>query len=90
MLGVQGQGQITLFASGSNVSLWPCLDNDRTSFKSREVGCLHGSVGWASAFGSGLDPPVLGSSPTLGSLLGGRSASPSAPHPTRALSHSGE
>ena len=31
------QGQVTLFASGSNVSLWPCLDNDRSSFKNREV-----------------------------------------------------
>jgi len=41
-------------------------------------GCLRGSVGSASAFGSGHDPRVLGSSPTSGSLLRGEPASPSA------------
>jgi len=40
-------------------------------------GCLGGSAGGASAFGSGHDLGFLGSSPTLGSLLGGESASPS-------------
>ena len=42
-------------------------------------GRLPGSVGSASAFGSGHDPRVLGSSPKLGSLLNGEFASPSAP-----------
>ena len=42
------------------------------------IGRLGGSVGEASAFGSGRDPRVLGSSPTSGSLLSGASASPSA------------
>jgi len=32
---------------------------------------------WASAFGSGRGPGVLGSSPTSGSLLGRKPASPS-------------
>ena len=36
-----------------------------------------GLSGWASAFGSGHDPGVLGSSPSSGSLQGG-AASPSA------------
>ena len=34
------------------------------------LGHLGGSSGWASAFGSGCDPGVLGSSPTSGSLRG--------------------
>jgi len=41
---------------------------------------LGGSVGWVSAFGSGRGPGVLEWSPISGSLLGGESASPSAPH----------
>ena len=41
-------------------------------------GHLGGSVSYASAFGLGHDPRVLGSSPALGSLLSGESASPSA------------
>ena len=45
------------------------------------LGHLDGSVCWASAFGSGNDPRVLGSSPKLGSLLTGVSTSPSAPIP---------
>ena len=40
-------------------------------------GHLGGSVGAASAFGSGHDPGVLGSSPPSGSLHIGESASPS-------------
>ena len=40
-------------------------------------GYLGGSVGWASAFSSGCDPGVLGSSPASGSLLSGESVSPS-------------
>jgi len=40
-------------------------------------GHLGGSVSYASAFGSGHDLRVLGSSPMLGSLLSGESASPS-------------
>ena len=42
-------------------------------------GCLGGSIGEASAFSSGHDPGVLGSSPLSGSLLSGESAPPSAP-----------
>uniref|UniRef100_A0A452QWU4 FERM, ARHGEF and pleckstrin domain-containing protein 2 n=1 Tax=Ursus americanus TaxID=9643 RepID=A0A452QWU4_URSAM len=38
-------------------------------------GCLGGSIGEASAFGSSHDPRVLGWSPTSGSLLGRESAS---------------
>ena len=52
------------------------------------LGHLGGSVGQASAFGSGHDPRVHGSSPALGSLLSGELASSSpfaAPH-ARALS----
>jgi len=45
--------------------------------KSRMEGRLGGSDGWASAFGSGHDPRVLGSSPTLGSWLSEKPASPS-------------
>ena len=41
-------------------------------------GCLGGLVGEASAFGSGQDPGILGSSPPSSSLLKGESASPSA------------
>ena len=37
------------------------------------------------AFGSSHDPRVLGSSPALGSLLSGESASPSAPCPALVL-----
>jgi len=37
-----------------------------------------GHLGEASAFGSGPNPRVLGSSPASGSLLGGEPASPSA------------
>ena len=53
--------------------------------------CLGGSVGLASAFSSGHDLSVLGSSPKLGSLLGGESVSPfpsvpQHPLPTSALS----
>ena len=40
------------------------------------------------AFGSSHDPGVWGSRPTLGSLLSGQPAFPSAPHPSHALSHS--
>ena len=40
-------------------------------------GCLGGSVSWAFAFGSGHGPSVLGSSPALGSLRGGKPPSPS-------------
>ena len=40
-------------------------------------GHLGGSVSQASALSSGRDPGVPGSSPALGSLLGGESASPS-------------
>ena len=40
---------------------------------------LDGSVGWASAFGSGCDHAVLGLNPTSGSLLSGEPASPSPP-----------
>ena len=40
-------------------------------------GRLGGSVGEVSAFGSGHDPGVVGSSPVSGSLLSGESASPS-------------
>ena len=47
------------------------------TFKNGCTGHLPGSVGEASAFGSGRDPGVLGSSPSSGSLLGGESASPS-------------
>ena len=46
--------------------------------KRNQGGRLGGSVGQASAFGSGHDPGVLGLSPELGSLLSGDSASPSA------------
>lgn len=51
-------------------------------------GHLGGSAGWASAFCSGYDPNVLGWSLTLGSLLSGESASPSALIPACALSFS--
>ena len=40
------------------------------------MGLLGGSVGEVSSFGSGPDPRVLGSRPTLGSLPGGEAASP--------------
>jgi len=46
------------------------------SFKRPVSGAPGWLSGWASAFGSGHGPGVLGLSPTLGSLLGGRSASP--------------
>ena len=55
-------------------------------------GQLGGSVGYASAFGSGHDPGILGSSPTpspiLGFLLSRESASPSSStlHPASPLS----
>jgi len=52
------------------------------------MGRLGGSVGWATAFGSGHDPGVPGSSPTSGSLLSGESASPSDSLPSHALPHS--
>ena len=42
-------------------------------------GRLRGSLGEVSAFGSGRDPRVLGSSPMSGSLLSGEPASPSPP-----------
>ena len=43
--------------------------------------CLGGSVSEASAFGSGHDSRVLGSSPASGSQLSEEPASPSAPPP---------
>ena len=46
------------------------------------MGHLGGSVGEASAFGSGHDPGVLGWSPMSGSPLSGKSASPSPSEPT--------
>jgi len=49
--------------------------------KTGEGGHLGGSASWASAFGSGREPRVLGSSPAWGSLLSGGPASPSAPPP---------
>ena len=45
--------------------------------KNWEWGRLGGSVGYTSAFGSGHDPRVPEWNPTLGSLLGRESASPS-------------
>ena len=45
------------------------------------MGHLGGSEGKVSAFSSGHDLRVLGSSPASGSLLSGESASPSAPDP---------
>jgi len=52
-------------------------------------GRLGGSVGLASAFSSGHDRRVPGSSPTSGSLLSGGSASPSDPSPLMlSVSHS--
>ena len=52
------------------------------ALKIQEKGCLGGSIGEASAFGSGRDPRVPGSSPVLGYLLSGEpAASPSAPPP---------
>ena len=61
-----------------------------STLKMTVEGRLGGPVGWATAFGSGHDPGVPGSSPASGSLLGGESASPSAPPPSHvlALSHS--
>lgn len=50
------------------------------------IGALGGSVGEASAFGSGSDPGVLGWSPAPGSLLSGEPTSPSPPHPPLVLS----
>ena len=41
---------------------------------------LGGSVGWVSAFGSGCDLGILGSSPMLGLPAQGVSASPSPSH----------
>jgi len=49
-------------------------------------GRLGGSVGQVTAFGSGHDPGVPGSSPTSGSLLSRESASLSDPPPSHALS----
>jgi len=49
-------------------------------------GRLGGSGGQATAFGSGYDPRVPGSSPTSGSLLGRESAPPSDPNPSHVLS----
>ena len=47
---------------------------------------LGGSVGWVSVFSSGHDLQVVGSSPMVGSLLSGESASsPSAPPSTAAV-----
>ena len=46
-------------------------------FKRAKLGRLGGSVVKASAFGSGHDLRVLGSSPASGSLLGGEPASSS-------------
>ena len=45
------------------------------------LGRLGGSVGWASAFGSGHDLRVLGSSPASGSLLSREPAPPTPPLP---------
>ena len=58
------------------------------TFKKTATGRLSGSVGEASALGSGHDLKVLGSSPESGSLLSGESVcpSPSTPPPTHALS----
>ena len=60
-----------------------CLSFSTCSdFKKRfPAGHLGGSVGGASAFSSGYDPGVLGSSPVWGSLLSGEPASPSLPAP---------
>jgi len=54
--------------------------------KTAFVGHLGGSVGYATAFGSDHDPGVPGSSPTSGSLLSRKSASPSDAPPSHALS----
>ena len=54
---------------------------NHTVFKLKIVGQLDGSVGEASAFSSGHDPSVLGSSSISGSLLIGESASPLSPPP---------
>ena len=51
------------------------------------LGRLGGSVGWTTAFGSGHDLGVLGSSPTLGSQLHEESASLSDLLLAHALSH---
>ena len=53
------------------------------------VGHLGGSVGGVSAFSSGYDPRVLGSSPAVGSLLSGELLSlplPAAPSACALLS----
>ena len=51
------------------------------------LGRLGGSVGEASAFGSGYDPRLLGSSPASGSLLRGEPASSSSASLSLSVSH---
>ncbi|XP_059240566.1 AP-1 complex subunit sigma-2 isoform X3 [Mustela nigripes] len=55
--------------------------------KLHPLGRLGGSVGWTTAFSSGHDPGVLGSSPASGSQHHGESASPSDLLITHVLSH---
>ena len=56
------------------------------SHKNQTMGRMGGSVSEVSAFSSGRDLRVLGSSPVPGSLLSGESAFPSAPAPAHVLS----
>ena len=64
------------------VGPWRCLGYEGGALingitKEIPQGHLGCSACWASAFSSGHDPRILGLSPTLGSLLGWESASPS-------------
>ena len=52
------------------------LNSQPLDQESHSLGHLGGSVGLASALGSGHNPGVLGSSPTSGFLLSGEPASP--------------
>ena len=69
-------------STSTNQSMWY-----NTLIKER-TGHLGGSVDWATAFNSGHDPRLPGSSPALGSQLLGESASPSDLLLSHALSHS--
>ena len=72
----QGEPLVPLhIGPGRLKGLSPCLQLNGSSSKSSQVqNSCRGSPGWlsgcASAFGSGSDPRVLGSSPTSGSLQG--------------------
>ena len=68
--------KLIIILNAEHVLEWTWEDQD-TVLKTHSFRRLGGSVSCTFAFSSGLDPMVLGSSPTSGSLLSGEPASPS-------------